>query len=108
MWRGVVVALALASSAFADEMQVIDVEIKDGTITPQRIEVSSKAPVKLMIQNTGQTAAEFESLRLRKEKVLAPGAKSFVVFRKLSPGEYEFYDEFHMDQDTAHGVIVVE
>ena len=40
---------------------------------------------------------EFENLNMRVEKVLAPGASSFVVLPKLKPGEYEFIDEFHMD-----------
>ena len=54
--------------------------------------------------NTGTTPAEFESLRLRKEKVLGPGVESFIVIRRLSPGEYPFFDEFHME--TGQGVII--
>ena len=45
----------------------------------------------------GKGPIEFENLNMRVEKVLAPGASSFVVLPKLKPGEYEFIDEFHMD-----------
>jgi len=43
---------------------------------------------------------------LRKEKVLAPGADSFVVVAPLDAGEYRFFDDFH--QSTAQGVIVAK
>lgn len=97
--------IAAAAGANADDMAVIEMELRDGVVTPQHIEVTAGQPFKLVLKNTGTSAAEFESLRLRKEKVLAPGVESFVVFRKLSPGSYDFYDEFHMDMDSARGTI---
>ena len=58
----------------------------------------------LVLHNAGTDAEEFESLELKKEKVLAPGAKSFLVFAPLKPGSYRFFGEFH--PDTAQGRIV--
>jgi plastocyanin len=98
----------LPGAAQADEMQVIHMDIKDGVITPNRIEVAAGTTFKIMVTNSGSSPAEFESLRLHREKVLAPGVTSFVVIRHLSAGTYEFYDEFHMDQKTANGVIVAK
>ncbi len=46
----------------------------------------------------------FESTELKKEKVLAPGVESFLVFAPLKPGSYRFFDEFH--SDTGQGRIV--
>lgn len=89
----------------ADEMPVIEVTLNDGVVTPQHIEVDAGKPFKLAVRNIGTAAAEFESRRLYKEKVLAPGAEALLEFRKLSPGAYPFYDEFHMDRDTANGTI---
>ncbi len=77
-------------------------------ITPQHIEVEAGKPFKLAIRNIGSTAAEFESLRLYKEKVLAPGAESFLVFRRLSAGTYPFFEEFHMNLDSANGTITAK
>lgn len=87
-------------------MPVFEMELRDGVVTPTRIEVEAGTTFKIVLHNTGMTAAEFESLRMRKEKVLGPGVTSFVVTRRLSPGSYPFFDEFHMDKETAHGVIV--
>lgn len=102
-------ALLMAGQAgAAQDMPVIDVTLDDGVVTPQHIEVAAGKPFKLAIRNIGTTAAEFESLRLYKEKVLAPGAESFLVFRKLSPGTYPFFEEFHMNLDTANGTITAK
>ena len=46
-----------------------------------------------------------ESVELRKEKVLAPGAESVVVIAPQAPGEYKFFDDFHQ---SARGVLVVK
>lgn len=99
---------ATATGARADDMPVIEVTLNDGVVTPRHIEVEAGKPFKLAIRNIGTTAAEFESLRLYKEKVLAPGAESFLVFRKLSPGTYPFFEEFHMNLDTANGTITAK
>ncbi|MCA1297397.1 cupredoxin domain-containing protein [Stappia indica] len=99
--------LALAPApSLAAEMPVFEMELRDGVVTPTRIVVEAGTTFKIVLRNTGTTAAEFESLRMRKEKVLGPGVTSFVVIRRLSPGSYPFFDEFHMDKETAHGVIV--
>ncbi len=84
----------------------IDLELQDGKLIPERLEIPAQTRVKIILRNTGQSAVEFESLRLRQEKVLGPGVTSFVVINPLKPGEYEFFDEFHLPD--AKGVIVVK
>ncbi|OZG75372.1 periplasmic lipoprotein involved in iron transport [Hahella sp. CCB-MM4] len=84
----------------------IELELQDGKLIPDRLEIPARTRVKIILRNTGQSAAEFESLRLRQEKVLGPGVTSFVVINPLKPGEYEFFDEFHLPD--AKGVIVVK
>ena len=102
------VASGVFKPAFASELKTYDMELKDGVVTPNRLEVEAGTTFKIVLRNTGTKPAEFESLRLRKEKVLGPGVTSFVVIRRLSPGTYEFYDEFNIDKETAHGVIVAQ
>ena len=87
--------LATGAGAGAAEMPVFRILMRDGTITPARLEVPANTPFKLEITNAGSTPAEFESLSLHKEKVLAAGATSSLVFRRLEPGEYDFFDDFH-------------
>jgi hypothetical protein len=56
--------------------------------------------IKLTIRNEGPGPIEFENLDLRVEKVLAPGASSFLVIHPLKPGSYRFIDEFHAATGT--------
>ena len=98
------VAAVLASYAAkvrAEEMPVFSIEFKDGVITPLRLEVPARRAFKIELHNTGDTPAEFESIELHREKVLAPQSTSFVVFRTLDPGEYKFFDDFHPDAPQA-------
>jgi hypothetical protein len=87
--------------AQADEMPVFSIEFKDGAITPLRLEVPARRAFKIELHNTGTTPAEFESLELHREKVLAPQSKSFIVIKTLDPGEYKFFDDFHPDAPQA-------
>ncbi|CAN7285353.1 cupredoxin domain-containing protein [Trinickia sp. LjRoot230] len=99
-------AIGVASAgAHAEDLPTFKLEMADGKVNPTRIEVPAGKRIKIEIRNTGKGAVEFESVQLRKEKVLAPGADSFVVIAPLSPGEYKFFDDFHQ---TAQGVIVAK
>ena len=98
-------SIVLAGAAHAADLPTFKLEMNDGKLTPTRIEVPAGQRIKIEVRNTGKGAAEFESVQLRKEKVLAPGADSFVVIAPLSPGEYKFFDDF--DQQ-AQGVIVAK
>jgi len=84
-----------AGVAGAAELTTFSVVIKGGRIIPARLEVPAGQKIKLAIRNEGPGPSEFENLDLRVEKVLAPGASSFVVIHSLKPGNYRFFDEFH-------------
>ncbi|WP_299540190.1 cupredoxin domain-containing protein [uncultured Herbaspirillum sp.] len=95
-----------AAQASASDLPTFKLEMQDGKLIPSRIEVPTGQRIKIEVHNIGKSAAEFESVELRKEKVLAPGAQSFVVIAPLRAGEYKFFDDFHLDM--PHGVIVVK
>lgn len=104
---GALLSLLLVSfSAYAEDMPTFELIFNDGKVNKTRLEVPAKKRFKIIIHNQGKTPIEFESLSLRKEKVLAPKASSFVVINPISPGEYPFYDEFHMA--STKGVIVAK
>lgn len=90
-------ALGWAAGAHAEEMPTFEVVAKDGRLLPERIEVPTGRRIKLVIRNEGRGPIEFENLDLRVEKVLAPGARSFVVTPPLRAGTHVFVDEFHPD-----------
>jgi plastocyanin len=102
-WAGLFAVAAMA--ARADDAVTVKLEMADGKLTPARIEVPAGKRIRIEVHNSGKGAAEFESVELRKEKVLAPGADSVVVIAPQSPGEYKFFDDFHQ---SARGVIVVK
>lgn len=92
---------AVAPVAAEGEGPVFSVHFSNGVISPSIIEVPANARFKLELHNDGATPIEFESIPLRKEKVLSPGASSFLIFRSLDAGNYAFFDDFHLDMPPA-------
>lgn len=104
-----IVALAflfVPAKAGAADLLTYTVVAKDGRLAPNTLNVPASVRFKIVVRNQGRDAIEFESRQLRKEKVLAPGAESFVVIAPLNPGEYDFFDEFH--PETGRGRIIVK
>ena len=100
-WAGWLAPLPAARAA---DMPVYTLTFKtDGTFEPARLEVPA-GRFKIVLVNESTEAVEFESLPLRKEKVLGPGVTSFVVLSLSRPGEYPFFDDFH---PQVKGTLVV-
>ncbi len=92
--------------ALADEPPTIDITIKDHRYEPSELKVPAGQPFVLKIKNLDASAEEFESSKLKVEKVIAGGGEGRVRVRSLDPGRYEFIGEYHAD--TARGVLVAE
>jgi hypothetical protein len=92
-------AAAIIAPACAEDMPEFAIEFKDGSITPLRLDVPANRPFKIELRNAGNTPAEFAELHL--EKVLAAQSSSFLVIRRLAPGEHKFFDDFHPDAPQA-------
>ena len=92
--------------ARADDMPTFELRILDGRFEPATLVVPAKTKFRLRIRNDGRGPAEFESDSPRKEKVLAPGASSFLIYYPLAPGRYPFFDDFH--PDATRGEIVAK
>jgi high-affinity iron transporter len=73
---------------------------------PSRIEVPANVKFRLQVKNSDDTADEFESTELNREKLVAPGQTITVFLGPLPPGEYKFFGDFH--QDTAQGIMVAK
>lgn len=104
--RPLLLAAALYAGAAHADLPTYTLMAKDGQLQPATLAVPAGVRFKIVIRNEGREPIEFESLQLRKEKVLAPGAQSFVVIAPLKPGEYDYFDEFH--PDTSKGRIVAK
>ena len=99
-------ALTAPGWVYADALYTIELRMKDGRFYPETLEVPAGRKIKIVLINEGPGAEEFESTELRKEKVLAPGATSFVTIAPLKPGSYRFFGEFH--PETAQGKLVAK
>ncbi len=96
-----ILACGLPAAARADEPQVL--EFRQHRFYPDHITVPAGQRVKIEVRNTDDTADEFESTDLNREKLVAPGGKATVFLGPLDPGSYKFFGDFH--RDTAQGVI---
>jgi hypothetical protein len=100
------IASATAMPSHAEEPPTFTLVMRAGRFVPEAIEVPANTKFRLLLKNEGPGAEEFESIELRKEKVLAPGASSFLIFQPLKPGTYKFFGEFH--PETAQGRFVAK
>ncbi len=93
-----------APAARADEP--IQLEFRQHRFVPDRIEVPAHVKFRLLVKNNDDTADEFESTQLNREKLVPPGQTITVFLGPLEPGEYKFFGDFH--QDTAKGILVAK
>ena len=101
LWLGLGIGAAPAA-----ELVVFTVTARDGLLLPDHLDVPVGSKLKLILKNEGRFPVEFENLDLHIEKVLAPGATSFVVIHSLKPGSYRFVDEFH--PETGHMLLIAK
>lgn len=101
-----VLLIPAAGPAAAQDMPTYTVTFENGKVQPDTLVVPAGVRFRLKATNKGPGPAEFESIELRKESVLAEGVSRNVVFHPLKPGSYAFFDDFH--PDTARGRIVAQ
>jgi hypothetical protein len=85
----------------AQERAAIAIAVKNHRFEPTEIQAPANRPLALEVKNLDATPMEFESVSLRVEKVIAPGAVGTVNIRPLAPGRYEFLDDFHPETRGA-------
>ena len=88
-------AAAVAPLTVHAELPSYELILRDGHFTPALLAVPAGQRFKIVLKNSGQGPAEFESTPLRVEKVMSPGVTTFVVIHPLRPGHYPFFDEFN-------------
>ena len=102
----VLAALSTAEVAHADEaMPVFSIKALGGFLEPAMIEVPAGIRFKIEIENEGTDPVELENTELHLEKVLAGGAKSYVVINALTPGTYMFFDDFHPNTGKLQVIV---
>jgi hypothetical protein len=108
--RKVLTALALIAGALtmapalAQQGASLTITVKNHRFQPAQLTAPANVPITLTVKNLDPTPMEFESVGLRVEKVVTGGGQGVIRLRPLSPGSYNFFDDFH--QETT-GTLVV-
>lgn len=80
--------------------------IKDHKFSPDVVEVPAGEKFTLIVKNQDNSAEEFESHDLKREKVIPGGKEGKFKMGPLKEGEYKFFGEFN--EATAQGKIVAK
>lgn len=101
----VLATVAFAAAAYA-ENSTIDLRFENHRFAPERLVVPAGQPFVIKVSNASKQTIEFESFKLNREKVVQPGESVMVRLPALTPGTYDFYDDFH--RDVPQGSIVAK
>jgi cupredoxin-like protein len=100
------VSAVLAGGGVAQAQDaVVHITVKNHRFEPSEPRAPANRPITIRVRNQDSTPMEFESVRLRVEKVVAANSEGVINVRALSPGRYEFFDDFHKQ---TRGTLVVE
>jgi len=106
--RRAVLAVALvmgATQVTLAQDTTLQLTVENGQFSPAELKAPANKPLVIVIKNNGAKAMEFESVSLRVEKVVAAKSQGSVRVRALSPGRYEFFDDFNK---STKGTLVVQ
>lgn len=102
--------LFLLSTQFAvaiePEVQNIDILLENHRFYPSIIEIEHGQKVRITICNKDNTMEEFDSIDLKREKIIPSNTCVHVILAPLKIGKYEFIGEFH--PETALGYLIVK
>ncbi|HZI82852.1 MAG TPA: cupredoxin domain-containing protein [Casimicrobiaceae bacterium] len=101
-----VFALAVASASVEAQDAEARLTIRGHRFEPAEVTIPAGKKVKLVIDNQDDTAEEFESYELNREKVVPPKGQVSVYIGPLQAGRYPFFGDFH--KDTAQGVLIAK
>ena len=86
--------VAAATPALAADAQVT-ISLKDRQFVPAEVPVPAGVKIELIVRNEQSVNAEFESMVLHREKIVPPGGQVSIFVGPLTPGTYEFFDDFN-------------
>ncbi len=106
-YRAITIAALLALGVVTAQAQQgvsLNISVKNHRFQPAELHAPANVPITLHVKNLDPAPMEFESVSLRVEKVVTPNSEGIVRLRPLSPGRYNFFDDFHQE---TNGVLVV-
>lgn len=103
MKKLVCLLLVLAPAAVFAQADTFALTIKDHRFQPAELTVPAGKKFQLVVDNQDPSPEEFESRKLRVEKVIPGKSKATLTLGPLKPGSYPFVGEFH--ESTAKGTL---
>lgn len=91
--------------ALDNDVVKVDLHIKDHKFIPYIVELPANKKINITVYNDDPTIEEFESIDLKREKIVLGNSSTKIVLAPLAPGEYKFFGDFH--QESAQGKIIV-
>jgi Cupredoxin-like domain len=104
MVLGIAIGIGACHAASAQET-MLQITVQNHQFSPSELRAPANRPIVIVIRNNDVTAMEFESVSLRVEKVVAAKSQASVRVRALSPGRYEFFDDFNQ---STRGALTVQ
>ena len=98
--------IGIANAAPDADSKSIELRYETRCFSPASLNVPAGEALTIKVVNTSNETIEFESFRLNREKAVQPGESIVVHLPALSPGSYDFYDDFH--QEVPQGSIVAK
>ena len=95
----------MGQTVIADSIEA-HLVIKNHQFQPKILELPAGKKIRLTIYNQDDTIEEFESIALKREKIILANSYARIILAPLKQGEYKFFGEFH--EDTAQGKIIVK
>jgi hypothetical protein len=95
----------IGNHASVAQETTLRVTVQNRQFVPSELRAPANKPIVIVIKNNDATPMEFESVSLRVEKIVAAKGQGSVRIRALSPGRYEFFDDFNQ---STRGALIVQ
>jgi hypothetical protein len=97
-----------AAASFASTEPEYVIKILHHQFVPAELHIPKGIKIRIVLDNQDDTAEEFDSHSLNREKHVPPQSQATIFIGPLAPGRYIYESESEVAGGAALGVIVVE